>query len=685
MKQKYLLLSMILLVILFSATSLFVFAATPNLELTPPTQSVTVGNQTNVNVVVENVTDLRGANITLNFDASKLQYVSSTDGSFIPSATLLEQSIDNTNGSVTLDIAGLGASAYASGSGTIMTVIFNRIATGNTNITFGATTLRDKDNITITHTKGNGCLMTSLIGDFNADGCVEFEDLMIFAMAYGSCEGDANWNPVCDLNSDGCIEFEDLMLFAMHYGLCDEPCPPPSAPTLSDPGISVDLGTPYDVCWSAVSGATSYKIQEATSSDFSSGLQEYPVTDICKTFSHNTAGTYYYRVAAVNDCGQSGWSNVVDMDVNEVCTSPPVSEVSALALTYHSTMSKIQSKIDKLIEAGDIHRSYPLVEPKRTTKGDVVYEIYVEWAGYTGADGYKVYRSVNGGSYILIAEGNVDPGYDYYSFWDASVTVGNTYSYYVTAYGTGWETCASQSASTTPLPSCSLISPTNGATISNPTPAFSWSPVGVSSYPYGAISSGESDLYVYDETAGSTSWWTYFTNMTTSSATYNQDGQAAALVSDHQYIWNSWAYGYDGSGKGIAVSASEDWGFDYGCTPPSPPNLSDPGSSLPSPATYTVSWSSVSGATYVLQEAISPDFSSGLQEFPVTSTSKSFSHTVSTPTTYYYRVAAVDSCGQSVWSNVEDIDIEIIITNVVTFTCDGQQPVTSDCNITLSH
>ena len=121
------------------------------------------------------------------------------------------------------------------------------------------------------------------------------------------------------------------------------------------------------------------------------------------------------------------------------------------------------------------------------------------------------------------------------------------------------------------------------------------------------------------------------------------------------------------------------------CIPPSAPTLSDLGATLPSPATYTVSWSSVSGATYVLQEAISPDFSSGLQEFPVTSTSKSFSHTVSTPTTYYYRVAAVDSCGQSVWSNVEDIDIEIIITNVVTFTCDGQQPVTSDCNITLSH
>jgi len=186
MKQKYLLLTMIILIFLFSTTSLSVLAVTPNLELTPSTQSVTVGNQANINVVVGDVTDLRGANIVLNFDASKLQYVSSADGGFIPSATLLEQSIDNTNGNVTLDIAGLGASAYASGSGTIMTVVLERVVTGDTNITFGSTTLRDKDNITITHTKGSGCLITSLIGDFFPDGCVDFEDLMIFAMAYGS-------------------------------------------------------------------------------------------------------------------------------------------------------------------------------------------------------------------------------------------------------------------------------------------------------------------------------------------------------------------------------------------------------------------------------------------------------------------------------------------------------------------
>jgi hypothetical protein len=59
---------------------------------------------------------------------------------------------------------------------------------------------------------------TQIPGDFNGDGQVEFNDLMIFALAYGSCEGDDNWDSRCDLNSDGCIEFNDLMIFALHYG-----------------------------------------------------------------------------------------------------------------------------------------------------------------------------------------------------------------------------------------------------------------------------------------------------------------------------------------------------------------------------------------------------------------------------------------------------------------------------------
>jgi hypothetical protein len=134
-------------------------------------------------------------------------------------------------------------------------------------------------------------------------------------MAYGSTPADANWNPLCDIYPDDKIDFEDLMVFAMHYGECE--CALPSAPTLSDPGSSLPSPATYTVSWSGVSEATSYVLQKSTSSDFNSGLQEYPLTDTSKSFSHTvtTNTTYYYRVAAINDCGQSVWSNVENIEI----------------------------------------------------------------------------------------------------------------------------------------------------------------------------------------------------------------------------------------------------------------------------------------------------------------------------------------------------------------------------------
>lgn len=88
------------------------------------------------------------------------------------------------------------------------------------------------------------------------------------------------------------------------------------------------------------------------------------------------------------------------------------------------------------------------------------------------------------------------------------------------------------------LPPCSLIIPLDGVTITEPNPVFRWSPVGISSFPYGSICNGGSDLYVYvyDYTAEETAWWPWFNDMTTSIATYNQNGQAFPLVSGHDYL-----------------------------------------------------------------------------------------------------------------------------------------------------
>ena len=159
MKKNCLILTMLLF--LLAMFNLMVTAEATNLELTPATQSVNSGSQATINIVVEDVTDLKGASITLNFDASKLQYASSAAGGFIPGAAHLPPpplNLDNVAGWVILDIISLGSSA--SSTGTIMTVTFNTTAQGDANITFGTTLLRDSANADIIHTVGSGCSVT---------------------------------------------------------------------------------------------------------------------------------------------------------------------------------------------------------------------------------------------------------------------------------------------------------------------------------------------------------------------------------------------------------------------------------------------------------------------------------------------------------------------------------------------
>jgi thermitase len=250
---------------------------------------------------------------------------------------------------------------------------------------------------------------------------------------------------------------------------------------------------------------------------------------------------------------------------------PEISDVEAYAITLQAVnstsgsinISEFQNKIAQLQEKGILKTSnkFNSISETLTRNGTATdYLIEVDWDSYSDATGYRVYRSVNGADYIKVFSGVDDDLY--YSDWD--VIPGNTYDYYVIAYGCGWETESSEIVTIdTFLPPCSLISPLDSTKITNPNPVFKWSPVGVSSFPYGSIYFGYSDLWVYDDTANSRVWWPWFNNMTTSTATYNQDGQASPLVSGHTYLWESWGYGYDENWNLIAMSWSEDWGFTY--------------------------------------------------------------------------------------------------------------------------
>ncbi len=243
------------------------------------------------------------------------------------------------------------------------------------------------------------------------------------------------------------------------------------------------------------------------------------------------------------------------------------SEVYAIAITNQSTNSGIlEKKIEYLKREGKIRNSYHLNELSPAVKGITQYAICLVWRSSSDAIGYRIYRRVNDGDYEVIIEGEPEY-YDWYYFYDQNVTEGNTYTYYVTAYGSDWETDLSLEVSIdTWLPPCSLVSPADESITTDPTPTFTWNPVELAAddFPYGSIVSGDSDLYVYDKTEEKVVWWPDFTDMITSSVIYNNDGSAASLVSSHEYSWYSWGYGYDENGNLIAMSLSEDWDFTTG-------------------------------------------------------------------------------------------------------------------------
>ncbi|MFH1099034.1 MAG: right-handed parallel beta-helix repeat-containing protein [Candidatus Uhrbacteria bacterium] len=101
---------------------------------------------------------------------------------------------------------------------------------------------------------------------------------------------------------------------------------------------------------------------------------------------------------------------------------------------------------------------------------------------------------------------------------------------------------------------------------------------------------------------------------------------------------------------------------------PTAPTLSDPGTSVGSGVSYTVSWGAIADVTgYTLQEATNAVFSSpATYNFGASVTSYTFSgYRPVAVETRYYRIRARNATGDSAWSNAVDIKIEAPAVPVV--------------------
>ena len=124
--------------------------------VSPASKTVNMPDQFTINVMVNNVTGCRAANIKISFNNTILTYNSLAKGPFLADA-FGPSPLVVPNGStteITYDQSVLGTNTY-SGSGVLVTYTFTATAVGTTPITLITADLRDV-NGTITLTKANG-------------------------------------------------------------------------------------------------------------------------------------------------------------------------------------------------------------------------------------------------------------------------------------------------------------------------------------------------------------------------------------------------------------------------------------------------------------------------------------------------------------------------------------------------
>lgn len=193
------------------------------------------------------------------------------------------------------------------------------------------------------------------------------------------------------------------------------------------------------------------------------------------------------------------------------------------------------------------------------------YSVGVHWEGYSGASGYRIYHSINGKPFTLACNWPLEPGeyspggYGY----SEDYAPGSTYSYYVVAYGSDWETTPSEivNAPTHFLPPIFLKSPINGSTVSGLPMVFQWEISNL--HPLIAETTGiliETAVHVLDSVTLKCNivFETYgFTEQATCG-----DVLESILKSGQEYKWYVEMGGQDSAGNYIN-SNSDVWTFNY--------------------------------------------------------------------------------------------------------------------------
>lgn len=194
---------------------------------------------------------------------------------------------------------------------------------------------------------------------------------------------------------------------------------PPEAPVLTDPGDDGFSGVSFSLEWSEPAETDEYTYEFDTGSAFTNPTSSTLTGNTFDvTVTTQTSETYYFRVKASNEAGDSNWSNIVDLDLhayNYIAEVPDESQPpsNTLGASNVRTWCAPMAAANMLKHFEDANLEYTSGLTAQLDPDELAD--YLGWFMDTNNQG-STDRSNTGMNGTLVQD--IEPGLDAYAMWD---------------------------------------------------------------------------------------------------------------------------------------------------------------------------------------------------------------------------------------------------------------------------
>ena len=177
-----------------------------------PVISPAIGEQLTLRLNITAGEEVAGYQVTVEFDATALRYVESSNASYLPVGAFVVPPVVDGN---RVKLASTALSGVSNGDGTLATLTFEVVAEKASTLTLSDVLLADSNGDTVSPQVENGQVTEApkLEGDLNSDDVVNIQDLVLVASNFGQTGEN-----VADVNGDGVVNITDLVKVAGALG-----------------------------------------------------------------------------------------------------------------------------------------------------------------------------------------------------------------------------------------------------------------------------------------------------------------------------------------------------------------------------------------------------------------------------------------------------------------------------------